>query len=114
MNIILTAPSGRRWKISPVDNGLCYLISKQPVRKTGRNGKPIKSEWISCERYPSGIQHAVSSCIEMMMCDPDDNSTIEVDNLDLLNQALRLFAEKISYEIDASVRSVRASAKRSK
>lgn len=100
MNIILTSPSGREWKISPVDSGLCFQIFKKPVKKTGKNGKKITAEWLSCDRYPSTLSAAIQSCIELMQSDPDDTNTITLgDDIHMLREEMLCWFQGISYEI---------------
>lgn len=99
MHVILTAPSGRRWKLSPIDSGLCFQVFKEPIKKTGRNGKPIKAEWISCDRYPSGLSHAVASTIELMAADSDDPVIFECNDPQEIMEAIHDWIGQISYEV---------------
>lgn len=110
MKIILTSPSGRRWKIEPVDSGLCFAISKEPAAKIGKNGRRITAEWLSCDCYPSTLGSAVSRCIELMLTDGSDEQEIVVDveSLEALRLGLKLWTANIAYDISVDAKNVSA------
>lgn len=83
MRITITNPgNGRRWRLRPYQNGLCLLIEKSPIQKVNpKNGKPVTSEFVSCDKYPSTWEHGLKLMLDMMMNDPDDMGELEIGDL---------------------------------
>lgn len=97
--IIKTPGSERRWKIAPVDSGLCFGVWKEPVRKIGKNKQPIKAEWLFTERYPTSLASAVTSVVDLMSMDPDDPYVMEPETIEDLIDGLQLWHRNITWEI---------------
>lgn len=90
MQVTMTNPhNGRRWRLRPYSNGLCLVIEKSPLGKVNKkNGKEIKSEFVSCDKYPMTWEHGLVSMLNMLMCDPEDNEEFELKSLDRLEAEL--------------------------
>lgn len=105
MRIILTAPdTGRKYKLEPLDNGLCYQIFVTPLKGTisAKTGKKIKSEWTFTGSYPSTIEHGIKMMIEKMLSDPHGKSDIECDPKHLT----KIFKKKMDEYIEQVISSI--------
>lgn len=111
MEIIIKTPgSGRKWKIAPVDSGLCFGIWKEPVRKKGKNGTPIKAKWLFTERYPTSLPSAINNVVELMAMDPDDPYVIEPETFEDLIEGLKTWHKDMTWEISHKIRLTKAKA----
>lgn len=83
MILTMTNPgNGRKWRLRPYSNGLCMLIEKSPLGKVNKkNGKEIKSEFVSCDRYPSTLAAGIRTMMEMLLMDPEDSTQIDIETL---------------------------------
>lgn len=83
MQVTMTNPhNGRRWRLRPYSNGQCLVIEKSPLGKVNKkNGKEIKSEFVSCDKYPMSWYHGLASMLNMLMCDPEDKEEFELGEL---------------------------------
>lgn len=83
MQVTMTNPhNGRRWRLRPYNNGQCLVIEKSPLGKVNKkNGKEIKSEFVSCDKYPMSWYHGLASMLNMLMCDPEDKEEFEFGEL---------------------------------
>lgn len=99
MKITITNPNnGRRWRLRPYTNGLCLLIEKSPIAKVNpKNGQPVKSEFVSCDKYPSSWEHGMATMLAMMVNDPDDPGELEIEDIDSIADELSgIFREWLS------------------
>lgn len=105
MEVVLTNPNnGRRWRLRPYSNGLCLMIEKTPLNKVNpKNGKPVKSQWVNCERYPSSWETGVSMLLRMLLMDPEDTETIDPGDLEYVPHELRAAFERKLDEIVTEV-----------
>lgn len=106
MIITLTNPNtGRRWKIKPYSNGLCYEVHRETKGEIGKNGKPIKSEFTFTGKYPNTLEDAIRTTINMMLTDPDDKTKIDLSASSSrtmsrhFNEAIDKFIEGITVKI---------------
>ena len=112
MEIIIKTPgSGRRWKIAPVDSGLCFGVWKEPVRKIGKNKQPIKAEWLFTERYPTSLASAVTSVVDLMSMDPDDPYVMEPETINDLIEGLKVWHKDMTWEIKHQMQKTRTETK---
>lgn len=81
MVITMTNPgNGRRWRLRPYSNGLCYVIEKSPLGKVNsKNGKEIKSEFVSCDKYPMTIEIGIETMLQMALRDPEDEEQMDIE-----------------------------------
>lgn len=81
MVITMTNPgNGRRWRLRPYSNGLCYVIEKSPLGKINpKNGKEIKSEFLSCDKYPMSIEAGIETMLQMALRDPEDEEQMDIE-----------------------------------
>ena len=106
MKITITNPNnGRRWRLRPYTNGLCLLIEKSPISKVNpKNGKAVKSEFVSCDRYPSTWDDGLRTMLRMMMEDPEDGAELEIDDLadasEKLNDTFEQWLSNVKVEIE--------------
>jgi hypothetical protein len=117
MIIIVKNPvNGRRYKIEPMDSGLCFQIFKEPLSTdVSKNGKPIKSDWLSCEKYPTTIDHAINLCVEMMMLDKGHEELhLHISSTDLMHfgEGIRRAIQNLSWEVNAEA--IKAKAQKDK
>lgn len=99
MKITITNPNnGRRWRLRPHPNGLCLLIEKSPLAKVNpKNGKPVKSEFVSCDKYPSTWDYGLATMLALMTKDPEDEGELEIGNIDSIADELSgVFEEWLS------------------
>lgn len=101
MIITIESPSGKRkWRIEPVDNGLCYRLMKTSLDPNAKN------QWINCECYSGTIQSALERCVERILKDPDDPTHFELAASDLKRNAVRCikkYLEELGVEIEKEV-----------
>lgn len=90
MQIVVTNPNnGRKWRLRPYPNGLCLVIEKSPLAKVNpKNGKEIKSEFVSCDRYPSTWQQGIRMMLQLALMDPEDDEQLHIDDIE---RAIGLF-----------------------
>ena len=106
MKITITNPNnGRRWRLRPYTNGLCLLIEKSPISKVNpKNGKAVKSEFVSCDRYPSTWDDGLRTMLRMMMEDPEDGAELEIGDLadasEKLNDTFEQWLSNVKVEIE--------------
>lgn len=106
MKITITNPNnGRRWRLRPYTNGLCLLIEKSPISKVNpKNGKTIKSEFVSCDRYPSTWDYGLEAMLHMMMNDPEDGAELKIDDpadaSEKLNDTFERWLSNVKVEIE--------------
>lgn len=106
MQIVMTNPhNGRRWRLRPYSNGQCLVIEKSPLGKVNKkNGKEIKSEFVSCDKYPMSWHWGIMSMLNMLMCDPEDKEEFELKNLDSfdteLSEAIVGWIDSIVVEVE--------------
>ena len=106
MKITITNPNnGRRWRLRPYSNGLCLLIEKSPISKVNpKNGKPIKSEFVSCDKYPSTWSQGLKTLLNLMMNDPEDETEMEIGDLKeapaALEDVFNTWLSKVTVEIE--------------
>lgn len=82
MRIIATAPdTGRKWKLEPLENGLCFQLFASPKKgaKNPRTGEATKAEWVFTGKYPSDVAAGIKCMINGMLSDPDGTASIECD-----------------------------------
>lgn len=81
MRVTLTNPAtGRRWRLRPYSNGQCLLIERTPESDVNpKNGRPVKSEWVSCDKYPVDVEFGVETMVRMALMDTADEDGVEVD-----------------------------------
>ena len=100
MLIILESPTGKRkWKIEPLDSGLCFKISKTPIGiidtdgvwRSKKNGRTVKKEWIDLPCYPTTIESAVEKVVDFMIADPEDEVTYQFSGIDMKKEMTRIF-----------------------
>lgn len=95
--ILRNGKDGRRWRIRPYQNGMCLQIDKSPMQKVNpKNGREIKSEFVSCERYPSTWPAAVATVVKLMLSDPEDEATFEVDASEIEKGIEEIIAGKVA------------------
>lgn len=84
MQVIVTNPNnGRKWRLRPYQNGLCLMIEKSPISKVNpKNGREVKSEFVSCDRYPSTWQQGIRMMLQMALMDPEDGEELFIDNIE--------------------------------
>lgn len=110
--VIITNPSnGRKYKIVPDSNGLCFQLFQTSLLKKGekaKNGKEVKNEWQSTGKYPSSILHGLEIVNELMLKDPnyDKKDVIEFDAGDIkrldkyIKSHIKQMAESIEVKDD--------------
>lgn len=83
MIVTMTNPSnGRKWRLRPYANGQCFLIEKSPIGKVNRkNGQKIKSDFVSCDKYPMTLANGIRMMMEMLLADPEDGTQIDIETL---------------------------------
>lgn len=104
MRVTLTAPdTGRKWKIEPLDNGLCYQMFVTPMKgaKNPRTGKKVKSEWTFTGKYPQDLPHGIKLMIEGMLNDPNGKAEIECDPKHLTKTFKKTMDDYIQKVIDS-------------
>lgn len=117
MIVTLTSPtSGRRWKITPLANGLCYQIFKEQTKEIGsklKSGKVIKNAWVDTGRYPSTLDHAIAMTVDLMLKDPDDQVefAFEVRDKKSLNKSAKDILKGFIDGIEVTIRKKRKDAK---
>lgn len=75
--MILTFNSGKHsYQLRPHDGGVCWRVWKKPTKATGRNGKPIKEEWVAMDLYPRNIQRGVVLISELLLKESETNVEI--------------------------------------
>lgn len=82
MRVIATAPdTGRRWKLEPFDNGLCYQLFVEPMKGAinPRTGEAVKAEWTFTGKYPVSLSQGIKMMVDGMLADPNGTATIECD-----------------------------------
>ena len=98
MQVVITNPNnGRRWRLRPYQNGLCLMIEKSPISKVNpKNGREIKSEFVSCDRYPGSWEQGIRMMLQLAIMDPEDDATLVIDDVGrALDNFDRAFAEKV-------------------
>lgn len=110
MDVILTdTESGVKYRISPSSNMLSWQIYRQPVgilkdgKLMSKNGKEIKAEWTSMEKYPSTLYLAVLMVQEMIFKDSERMVEIEMSRdsgIDSFGSWLKEMAEAIVIDYD--------------
>lgn len=106
MRVIMTAPdSGRKWKLEPVDNGLCYQLYVSPVKgaKNPRTGEPVKSNWTTTGKYPTTLSNGIECMIDMMLNDPNGKQNLECDPRYLNKTFKKTMDEYINKVIDSII-----------
>ena len=66
MIVTFESPMGYQFQARPHDGG-GWRIWKKPTKATGRNGKPIKAEWVALDIYPQTLERAVVRITEMIL-----------------------------------------------
>lgn len=117
MILTLTNPNtGRKWKITPSDNGLDFQIFKEQTKKgtKSKSGKTIKSEWVFVGKYPSTLTNAIQMTYELMLSDPEDKTEIELDviNTRVLNKTYKQILTDFTEGINVSIRKKRSAQKK--
>lgn len=83
MDFILTHPQcPNKYLIKSSGNGLSFEIFKSNEARKGtkaKNGKTIKADWSSCGKYPTSFPRALKCAVNLIMMDPDNTGTIEID-----------------------------------
>lgn len=84
LQVVVTNPNnGRKWRLRPYQNGLCLMIEKSPISKVNpKNGREVKSEFVSCDRYPSTWQQGVRMMLQMALMDPEDSEELVIDDIE--------------------------------
>lgn len=106
MQVTMTNPhNGRRWRLRPYSNGQCLVIEKSPLGKVNKkNGKEIKSEFVSCDKYPMTWEGGLTAMLRMLMNDPEDKEEFDLENLDSfateLHKVFVDWAEEIAVEVE--------------
>lgn len=106
MIVTMTNPgNGRKWRLRPYANGQCFLIEKSPLGKVNRkNGMEIKSEFVSCDKYPMTLANGIRMMMEMLLADPEDGTQIDIETLmdtsDKVSLAISRRIEKIIVEVE--------------
>lgn len=90
MQVTLTNPNnGRRWRLRPYSNGQCLIIEKSPIGKVNKkNGKEIKSEFVSCDKYPMTWKHGIEMILNLMLLDPEDKDELDVSDIEYVPEEL--------------------------
>lgn len=105
--------TGRKWRIRPYSNGLCYVIEKSPLGTVNpKNGQKIKSEYVSCEKYPVTLDRAISLMQQLMLTDTADQTSATANAVDMelstsVLQMLQSWQKQIEVEVSAWRRSNR-------
>ena len=96
MRATLTNPvNGRKYRIRPYSNGMCLMIERQPLGTVNKkNGKPIKSEFTSCDKYPATWREAIRTVVQMILLDTEEERDVEVTEAERLAEAGELSAAK--------------------
>ena len=100
MLIILESPTGKRkWKIEPLDSGLCFKISKTPIGivdtdgvwRSKKNGRTVKKDWIDLPCYPTTLESAIEKVVNLMIADPEDEVVYQFSGMDITEGMLKIF-----------------------
>lgn len=87
MEVIITNPAnGRKYRIKPDSNGLCYQLFQTSTLKKGekaRNGKEVKHQWQPTGKYPSSILHGLELVNDLMLKDPQCDEVLEFEAGDI-------------------------------
>lgn len=75
MEIILKSGQAQ-YMAKPLDSH-CWRLYKKPTSDTGRNGKPIKADWIPLDKYPWNLERAIKAMAEYIIRDTE--GTIEIE-----------------------------------
>ena len=112
MQIIVSTDSGKRYKISPTANGLCYQVYTKPKivkvdkdgNRIGKNGKIIKEDWVFTEKYPPTIDAAFRCIAEMVLKDPDDDTeiTCNINEYKEVAKAIKKKIDRLTVYIEAN------------
>lgn len=100
----MTAPdTGRRWKIEPFDNGLCFQLFVSPMKgaKNPKTGKPVKSEWAFTGKYPTDLPTGIECAVRGMLSDPNGKESIDCDPKHLTKTFKKSMDEYIQKVIDS-------------
>lgn len=106
MEIILTNPSnGRKYKITPHDNGLCFSIWQTTLLKKGekaKNGKAVKHEWQHTGKYPFDLACAINIVRSLMLMDKDSDPPFEIDakEIDKLDRHMKQWQDRVLKTIE--------------
>ena len=69
-----------------------------------KNGKTVKSEFVSCDRYPSTWECGLEAMLHLMMNDPEDGAELEIDDLadasEKLNDTFERWLSNVKVEIE--------------
>lgn len=94
----------KRYKIVPLDNGLCYQIFvSQKVGTKNRSGKEIKNEWRFTGKYGWDIPHSIDIVTELILKDPDDQGVIEVKSLKSATKTISKHIDELKSKIKGEV-----------
>lgn len=106
MIVTMTNPgNGRKWRLRPYANGLCFLIEKSPIGEVNKkNGQKIKSDFVSCDKYPMTLANGIRMMMEMLLADPEDKTQIDIETLmdtsDKVSLAISRRIDEIIVEVE--------------
>ena len=104
--IVEDKKTGKQFKAVPATD--CYMVYRKAEgemvdgKLMTKNGKEMKNEWTFTGLYPATIGSAVYHCVNLILCDPDDDDAVHVDAEKARVQFGKILKDKLD-QIEARV-----------